>query len=441
VKKILWPQVPLGNHVDLLCGFPFKSGAFTDNPNDIPLVKGANVHQGFIDWGDAKFWPRHEVGPFDRYWLRSGDVVLAMDRPWIEAGLKYAWITPRSPKSLLVQRVARMRGTNGLESEYLRHLIGSPTFTDYIRPIVTGINVPHISADQIKAFRFPLPPKATQRKIAGVLSAYDDLIENNTRRIAILEEMAQAIYREWFVHFRFPGHESARFTDFPLGKIPEGWKVVPLSEKLVVLETGSRPKGGVGEITEGVPSIGAENVRGAGQYVFAATRYVPLSFYEQMRQGILCDRDVLVYKDGGKPGYFIPHISFVGSGFPFREMVINSHVYRLRASHPIAQEFLYYHLSSDAMLEWMHLHGSGAAIPSIARKDLQRLPLLVPADRIVSEFSTFAEKSLSQILVLARKAQNLRTTRDLLLPKLISGQLDVEDLDIDAGELPTETLA
>ena len=76
----------------------------------------------------------------------------------------------------------------------------------------------------LQAFEVRVPPLPTQRKIASILSAYDDLIENNTRRIAILEEMAQAIYREWFVNFRFPGHENVKLVDSPLGQIPEGWE-------------------------------------------------------------------------------------------------------------------------------------------------------------------------------------------------------------------------
>ncbi len=278
-----------------------------------------------------------------------------------------------------------------------------------------------------------VPRLPTQRKIASILSAYDDLIENNTRRIAILEEMAQAIYREWFVNFRFPGHENVKLVDSPLGQIPEGWEVSTLGDCLSVLETGNRPKGGVGAITEGVVSIGAESIVGAGQFDFSRTKFIPTEYFEKMRKGIVEDRDVLVYKDGGKPGYFIPHVSFFGNGFPFQVMALNSHVYRLRGSDGVSQEFLYYHLSSEEMLHWMHLNGSGAAIPSIARKDLVRLPVVLPPQSVMKRFTDFAGDCLSQILTTARKSQNLRITRDLLLPKLISGKLDVEDLDIDVG--------
>lgn len=100
--KTSWPEVKLGEHVDLLAGFAFKSKDFTDNPEDIPLVKGANVHQGFIDWADSKYWPKSEFEKHKKFALLKGDVVIAMDRPWIGAGLKYSWIKQGDPQSLLV---------------------------------------------------------------------------------------------------------------------------------------------------------------------------------------------------------------------------------------------------------------------------------------------------------------------------------------------------
>ena len=93
-----------------------------------------------------------------------------------------------------------------------------------------GTNVPHISGGQIKAFKFPLPGQNEQATIASTLSAYDDLIDNNRRRIALLEEAARLLYREWFVHFRFLGHEHAKVTD----GLPEGWKTLPASEAFAV---------------------------------------------------------------------------------------------------------------------------------------------------------------------------------------------------------------
>ena len=222
----VWRRVKLGEVAEAQAGFAFKSDRFTDDPNDIALVKGENVSQGRILWDISKRWPAEDWQEFAKYHLRTGDVVVAMDRPWVPAGLKWALIRDGDPSALLVQRVARLRAVNGeIEQGYLPVLIGSPAFDDYLRPITTGVNVPHISVQRILAFEFDLPPVAVQHRIAAVLAAHDDLIANNFRRIQILEEMAQSIYREWFVYFRFPGHgrEVGR-VESRLEPVPDGWK-------------------------------------------------------------------------------------------------------------------------------------------------------------------------------------------------------------------------
>ena len=136
-------------------------------------------------------------------------------------GLDWAYIKKHDPKALLVQRVSRLRAKNGLDQTYLRCIISSRYLSDYIQPIVTGVNVPHISGRQIGSFKIPLPPPPVQRKIAAILSAYDELIENNRRRIALLEKLAEEIYREWFVRLRFPGHEKVK----RIKGVPDWWSL------------------------------------------------------------------------------------------------------------------------------------------------------------------------------------------------------------------------
>ena len=154
-----WPKVKLGECVNLLAGFAFKSQHFTDNPDDVPLVKGENVSQGCILWGISKRWPISDWEKMEKYHLHPRDVVVAMDRPWIPAGLKWAFIREGDPKALLVQRCARLRSSNGrLDQDFLRFVIGGLGFENYVKPITSGVNVPHISGQQILDFEFTLPP-------------------------------------------------------------------------------------------------------------------------------------------------------------------------------------------------------------------------------------------------------------------------------------------
>jgi type I restriction enzyme S subunit len=228
----------LDDHVEFLTGFPFKSAQYLGNAREaVRLLRGDNVAQGVLRWEGAKYWPVAVRDDYSSFALAKDDVILAMDRPWIEAGLKWAWVRQSDLPCLLVQRVARLRGRNGLTTEYLRHVIGSPAFTDHVKSITTGVNVPHISGRDIKRFQFCLPEPVIQHRIASILGAYDDLIEVNRRRIAVMEEMARQLFDEWFVRFRFPGGGSTDLRQTSVGTIPGSWSVIRLGNACNLMQS------------------------------------------------------------------------------------------------------------------------------------------------------------------------------------------------------------
>ncbi|MCT0224112.1 restriction endonuclease subunit S [Synechococcus sp. CS-1328] len=391
-------------------------------------------------WDGVKRWPFAERGQYSTYELREDDVVLAMDRPWIEAGLKYATISKHDLPCLLVQRTARLRGGPNLDTRFLRYLIGSREFTQHIHAITTGTAVPHISGKQIKDFKFLLPLLPEQKAIAAVLGALDDKIELNRRMNATLEAMARALFQSWFVDFDpvrakldglepfgldpdtaalFPEH----FEDSRLGKKPIGWQVTKLDSVLAVLETGGRPKGGVGGITSGVPSIGAESIVSVGVFDFGKTKFVPVEFYEEMKRGHIESYDVLLYKDGGCPGEYEPHVSMFGDGFPFVKCSINEHVYRLRTNDHLSQEYLYFWMTSEFAFAEMRIKGTGVAIPGLNSTAVRSLAVLVPPPTIVEAFTEQAAPLVSRILSNAKQSRTLANLRDTLLPKFISGEV------------------
>ena len=196
-----WESVQLGEIVDLLAGFPFKSDRYVNYPKAPRLLRGDNIVQGTLRWDGAKRWPQEATDNLTPYWLREGDVVIAMDRPWIEAGLKFSSIRETDLPALLVQRVARLRGSGRLDTRFLNYVISCRDFTEYVLSVQTGTAVPHISAQQIKEFEFPLPPLPEQRAIAHVLGTLDDKIELNRRMNETLETMARALFKSWFVDF------------------------------------------------------------------------------------------------------------------------------------------------------------------------------------------------------------------------------------------------
>lgn len=191
-----WETLKLEDCIDILTGFPFKSKHYSDDSSDIALIRGDNVIQGRLRLDDVKRWKISEEDKLDNYFLKENDVVLAMDRPWIEAGLKYSTITEKDLPCLLVQRVARLRAKNNLNQNFLRYVIGSSWFTQYILAVQTGTAVPHISSKQIKDFEFICPPIEEQRRIAEILSSLDEKIELNLEMNRTLEKIAQAIFKQ-----------------------------------------------------------------------------------------------------------------------------------------------------------------------------------------------------------------------------------------------------
>jgi len=250
-----------------------------------------------------------------------------------------------------------------------------------------GTNISNLNQDILNDLKIPLPDLPTQRRIAGILSAYDDLIENNLRRIRILEEMAQSLYREWFVHFRFPGHESVPLTDSPLGPIPQGWRVGQLQDIAVLQRGFDLPKG---KRMEGeVPIYAASGITG---YHVEAKVKAP---------GIVT----------GRSGT-IGEVMYVQEDFwPLNTALW---VKQLPESEPL---YAYYYLRSVDLKGF----NSGAAVPTLNRNDVHGLAALVPSKAVQTKFQVIAERLHLQLRTLQSKNETLRQTRDLLLPKLLSG--------------------
>ncbi|MEB8388512.1 restriction endonuclease subunit S [Rhodobacteraceae bacterium KMM 6894] len=195
-------ETSLGEHIDLLAGFAFKSKGYTDDPNAMPLMRGDNIIPGAVRWKGAKYWPIDDCEAFEKFKLIAHDVVIAMDRTWIKAGIKYAVLSDDDIPCLLVQRVARLRCLASLDTHFLAMLIGSKSFEGYVLSIQTGTGVPHISPTQIKDFKFPLPDIDTQARIVErlmiVKNASNDLLETYSKKLQDIDNLRQSLLRKAF---------------------------------------------------------------------------------------------------------------------------------------------------------------------------------------------------------------------------------------------------
>lgn len=280
----------------------------------------------------------------------------------------------------------------------------------------TGTTYRAVNKDHVINLPFRAPPVPIQRKIAAILSAYDNLIENNLRRIKILEEMAQLIYREWFLNFRFPGHEKVRMVDSELGRIPEGWEVKHLFDAV--------------EVTYGYPfqsrlfstaPIGKPVVRIRDipkNYSETFTSEVPQNAKYNVKNG-----HILVGMDGDF------HMGKWAGG----DAYLNQRVARFR---PVPTEVSQYFVFLALRKPIQHLNASitGTTVCHLGDMHLKKVHLVIPDTRLLSKIKPMFDDLYELETELIIKNTNLRQTGDLLLPKLISGELDVSELDIDVGE-------
>ncbi len=296
------------------------------------------------------------------------------------------------------------RNFNELDSQFLRYWIDSPQGRAELQKCTIGSSQSAFTIVLLKGIEIALPPLPTQRRIAGILSAYDDLIENCQRRIQILEEMAQSLYREWFVNFRYPGHESVPLFPSTLGEIPQEWEVKKLHE-MCLLTMGQSPKSdfyntsGEGiEFHQGVTDFGDR---------FPSSR---LFCTAPGRTAEIGDILFSVRAPVGK------------MNLANKRIVLGRGLSSIRHKRGY-QEVLWEQLRNKFIQ--LDMMGNGAIFASVTKDDMQGIDLISPPADLV-ESATRQLKPLHLVIeTLSKSIQNLRQTRDLLLPRLMSGQLEV----------------
>ena len=415
-----WQRKKLGDIADLIVGFAFKSQHFLDASEcGVRLVRGDNVQQGFLRWGDkAKKWNSSDYEDFRRYQLEKDDVLLAMDRPIVGGGLKLAWVKELDLPCLLVQRVTRIRGAENLaRTNFLRYVLSTPAFLGHIESVTTGANIPHISGKDIASFELRLPPLAEQDRIVETLSAYDDLVEANLRRIELLEESARLLYREWFINFRFPGYETAHKTPSELGHIPHGWKIVSLKNVCSRVTDGAHKSPPT--VEDGRPMASVKDMRDFDIDVAKCRKISEKSYDELVKADCkVVKGDILVAKDGS----YLKHIFECGES---EEIVLLSSIAMLRPNTEILGCFLMYALKSPDVNFRMRQCVSGVAIPRIVLKDFRNFKILLPPLQIQQEWVDIAGPMVQLCRELVRQNDALKSSRDFLLPQLMSGAIQV----------------
>ena len=278
---------------------------------------------------------------------------------------------------------------------------------------------------QIAAFKqiqMTSPPLSIQRRIAGILSAYDELIENSQRRIKILEAMARALYREWFVHFRFPGHENHPRVASPLGEIPQGWEVKKVGEIVEIFRGCSYRSLDLAD-EGGLPFLNLKCIdRDGGFRRYGLKHYIG----EYKDAHVACKGDIVVaVTDMTQERRIVAHAALV----PTLESnfgIISMDIVRLEPKPPTPKSFLYSLLRFSSFSDEVKQHANGVNVLHLAPERIRDFQCAMSPLALMTGYANLATASFDQIDVLENQIQNLRRTRDLLLPRLLSGQINME---------------
>ncbi|QIL43227.1 restriction endonuclease subunit S [Acidovorax sp. HDW3] len=398
-----WREVQLGDGIHVKHGFAFKGEYFTAAGEYMVLTPGNFLEKGGFRVRDGKERFYHADFP-EEYLLTDGDLIVAMTEQG-EGLLGSAARIPAEGRYLHNQRLGLIQITDStlLDKRFLYWVFNNAEVRAQIRASATGAKVKHTAPERIKKVRLKVPELSEQQVIAWVLDSYDDLIATNQRRIALLEEAARRLYREWFVHLRFPGHEQVAVKD----GVPQGWEKLPLSE--------------VAEITMGQsPESKHYNTDGDGLPFHQGVtdfgnRYISHKTHTRQATRIAEVDDILcsVRAPVGRLNITRDKIA-IGRGLS---------AMRSCSGH---QSLLFYQLSILFFEEDMI--GGGAIFASVGKKELFGQIILQPSAEIAEKFNQIAAEIDAQIENLDSQNRQLTQARDLLLPKLMSGQLDVSGI-------------
>jgi type I restriction enzyme, S subunit len=372
----------------------------------IPFLMARDFQEGRVNLQGACKIPKPLGDSLRIGFARSGDVLLTH-----KGTVGLVAIVPNvSDYVMLTPQVTYYRtNPKKLLNKYLKYAFQAPFFRDQLSSFSAQSTRPYIGITAQKGLQLDFPSLPIQRRIAGILSAYDDLIENSQRRIKILESMARALYREWFVHFRFPGHENHPRVASPLGEIPEGWEVRNVKD--------------IATVTYGFPFASKRfNTNGIGSPVIRI-RDIPdgvsATFTDEDAEPKynISDGHILVGMDGDF------HMCIWSSGHALQ----NQRVARFESSGEIGNLHLF--LALEKPIREFNKAIVGTTVAHLGDMHIKMIQLVWPPASLRAKARDVLEPMSEQVIDLKKKIQNLRRIRDLLLPRLLSGQIALDELE------------
>ena len=389
----------------------------------ISLIRSQNVLDFTFSHDGLAHINEKQAGKMSNVEVKSQDILLNITG---DSVARACAVDVRVLPARVNQHVAIIRpDKNMVLSSYILYFL--QMIKPYLLQIAAGGATRNaLTQSMIENLEIEVPGILSQKKIVSVLDDIQEKIRDNNEINKNLEQQAKAVFKSWFEDFD-PFDEP--LIETPAGiYAPASLQMVQIANIPHVLETGKRPKGGA--VASGVPSIGAENVKQLGVVNFSSAKFIPEEFAEKMKTGAINGYELLLYKDGGKPGTFIPHFSMFGEGFPYQKFFINEHVFKLDFGDKGFNEFAYFFMQTDYAYHWLASNGGKAAVPGINQQNVKDIWIFSPENSKVKEFGEWVQPLFTTILKNCAQNVKLAELRDTLLPKLMSGELDVSDIEL-----------
>ena len=414
-----WQVEPLSEVCDEIVDCLNKTATVVDGPTPYKMIRTTNVKDGRVNLEETRFvdevvyrkWTR-------RFKPRRGDVILTREAPLGEVGLL------RSDEHVFLGQRTMAYRTNPkrLDQRFLYYSLLGPTLQAQIRMYGAGSTVEHMRVPQAESLQIPFPDLASQQKIAAILAAYDDLIANNQRRITLLERMAEDIYREWFVRLRFPGHKQVKIEK----GVPQGWD---FDSALKFFGHAKGKSYGGDELTtnpQHMPFITLKSFNRGGGYRADGLKYYSGRFKPE--QIVNCGDVVMAVTDMTQNREVVGRVARVPA-IGDRGAVISLDVIKLTPK-TISASFLYSYMRLSGFGGYIKEFANGTNVLHLKPDLVTQQKILMPATGLQTRFTRLANPIYSQIDALNLTIAKLESTRDALLPRLISGKLAVDGLAI-----------
>lgn len=419
-----WKEVLLGDIISIKHGYGFKGEFFVDAPNKNLLLTPGNFA---IGGGFKNDKMKYYDGPISSdFVLSSGDVIVTMTDLSKQADtLGFSAKVPDDPKNVYLhnQRIGLVTLKNDeCDLDFIYWLLRTQSYQRYIAGSSSGATVKHTSPTKIYSAKVNFPEsKDTQRKIASILSSYDDLIENNLKRIQLLEEKAQLTYEEWFVKMRFPGYETAKF-DAVTG-LPEGWEKKELQEIANVV-TGKTPSTSNSKyFGNDIPFIKTPDLH-TNIYIDNAEQYLSHLGANSQKNKFFPKNTILLACIGARAG---------AVGLTSCDSQCNQQINGLICNK---EKFTFYvYFFCRALTPLIQALGSnGATMTNVSKGKLEKVDIINPENTLIDKFHTIVKNEFESILLIQNQNRLLKEARDILLPRLMSGMIDPYKILGQVGE-------